>query len=43
MQDYGPQIRKCDDVIRLAEQVGDERLAETTRELRKSFKEWEKD
>ena len=43
MQDYGLQIKKCEDVIRLAEQVGNDRLAETARRLVKSFKEWEKD
>ena len=43
MQDYGLQIKKCNDIIRLAEQTGNERLAETARGLIESFKSWEKD
>ena len=40
---YGLQIKKCNDLIILAEQVGDEQLAESMRGLIKSFREWEKD
>ena len=43
MQDYSLEIKKCRDVVRLAEQTGNERLAETARGLIKSFKEWERD
>lgn len=43
MQNYSMQIKKCEDVIKLAEQTGNERLAETARGLVKSFREWEKD
>ena len=43
MRNYSAEIRRCEDVARMAESGGDERLAGAARRLAKSFKRWESD